>query len=83
MYFSELLAMSFYEIEHILDSMTREMMYQILYLDKQFIEDVYIKFCDSQIEKIMYDIFNYIIVVKEVSRNMELLKLDGKLTIAQ
>jgi len=83
MYFSELLSMSFYEIEHILDSMTREMMYQVLYLDKKFIENVYTKFSDSQIDEIMIDVFNYIVTVKEVNRNMELLKSDKNPTIAQ
>ena len=83
MYFSELLSMSFCEIEYILESMTREIMYQILYLDKNFIENVYTKFSDSQIDGIMVDIFNYIITVKEVNRNIELLKSDEKQTIAQ
>lgn len=83
MYFSELLSMSFYEIEHILDSMTREMMYQILYLDKQFVENIYTKFSQSRLEEMMLDIFNYLITVKEVNRNMELLKSDEKPTIAQ
>lgn len=83
MYFSELLSMSFYEIEHILDSMTREMMYQILYLDKQFVENIYTKFSQYQLEEIMRDMFNYMITVKEVNRNMELLKSDEKPTIAQ
>lgn len=83
MYFSELLSMRFCEIEHILDSMTREIIYQILYLDKQFVEDIYTKFSQSQLEEIMLDMFNYIITVKEVNRNIELLKLDTKPTIAQ
>lgn len=83
MYFSELLSMSFYEIENILDSMTREMMYQILYLDKQFVENFYTKFSQSQLEEMMLDMFNYMITVKEVNRNMELLKSDEKPTIAQ
>ena len=83
MYFSELLSMSFCEIEYILDSMTREMMYQILYLDKQFVENIYTKFSQSQLEEMMLDMFNYMITVKEVNRNMELLKSDKKPTIAQ
>ena len=83
MYFSELLSMSFYEIENILDSMTREMMYQILYLDKQFVENFYTKFSQSRLEEMMLDMFNYMITVKEVNRNMELLKSNKKPTIAQ
>jgi len=58
-------------------------MYQVLYLDKKFIENVYTKFSDSQIDEIMIDVFNYIVTVKEVNRNMELLKSDKNPTIAQ
>ena len=56
------------------------MMYQILYLDKQFVENIYTKFSQSQLEEMMLDMFNYMITVKEVNRNMELLKSDKTIT---
>lgn len=83
MYFSELLSMSFYEIEQILESITREIMYQIIYFNNQFVEDIYTKFSKSQIEEIMLAIFNYMVTAKEVNRNLDLLNSDEKLTIAQ
>ena len=83
MYFSELLSMSFCEIEYILESMTRETMYQIIYFNKQFVENIYAKFTNSKIEEIMLDIFNYMVTAKEVNRNLDLLNSDEKPTIAQ
>ena len=74
MYYSELLALNFKEIDAIFQTNTRERLFNIFYLDASFVEHVYVLFLNSEIDTIMPKIFDRLIRIQELLHQREMLK---------
>jgi hypothetical protein len=74
MYYSELLAINFEEIESFLNMYSRERLFNIFYLDANFVEHIYALFLNSGIDTIMPEIFDRLIRIQELLHQRKLLK---------
>ena len=66
MYFSELLALNFTEIDILFKNHGREKLFKIFYLDKYFVEYIYAHFLNHDIDIIMPQIFHRLTKIHEL-----------------
>ena len=66
MYYSELLALNFQEIESLFNKVGREKILNVFYLDSNFINYAYEKFCNSEIKSILEDIYDRLVKIQEL-----------------
>ena len=83
MYYSELLAINFEEIESFLNMYSREKLLKIFYLDINFVEHIYNEFLTSGIDTILPKIYDRLIKIQELLHQRELLKSCDALGLAQ
>jgi hypothetical protein len=83
MYYSELLALNFKEIDALFQTHSRERLFNIFYLDANFVEHVYALFLNSEIDTIMPEIFDRLIRIQELLHQRKLLKSCDTLGLAQ
>lgn len=83
MYYSELLALNFSEIDILFKTHSREKLFKIIYLDKHFIEYVYDLFLNSKIDTIMYEIFERLITIQGLLYQRKLLNSCERSGLAQ
>ena len=74
MYYSELLALNFKEIDALFQKHSRERLFNIFYLDANFVEHIYVLFLKSEIDTIMPKIFDRLIKIQELLHQRKLLK---------
>ena len=74
MYYSELLALNFVEIEELFKTHGRIKLHRIFYLDVNFIEYVYSLFLNSGIDTIMKQLFERLTKIQELLRQRKHLK---------
>ena len=83
MYYSELLAINFEEIESFLNMYSREKLLKIFYLDINFVEHIYTEFVNSGIDTILPKIYDRLIKIQELLHQREMLKSCKTLGLAQ
>jgi hypothetical protein len=74
MYYSELLALNFEELDTLFKSHSREKLFNIFYLEAKFVEHIYDLFLNSQLDTIMYETFDRLIKIQELLHQREMLK---------
>ena len=74
MYYSELLALNFKQIDAIFQTHSRERLFNIFYLEANFVEHIYALFLNSEIDTIMPELFDRLIRIQELLHQRELLK---------
>lgn len=74
MYYSELLALNFKEIDALFQTHSRERLFNIFYLEANFVEHIYALFLNSEIDTIMPELFDRLIRIQELLHQRELLK---------
>jgi hypothetical protein len=76
MYYAELLALNFYEIEHMLNKHGIGKIFQIFFLESNFAEYIDTCFLNSKIEKILPEIYQRLITIQELIYYEKLLHSD-------
>ena len=74
MYYSELLALNFKEIDALFQTHSRERLFNIFYLDAKFVEYIYDLYLNSRLDTIMYEIFERLITIQGLLHQREMLK---------
>ncbi|BAH74457.1 hypothetical protein DMR_09660 [Solidesulfovibrio magneticus RS-1] len=83
MYYSELLALTFVEIDELFKTHGRTKLHEIIYLDIKFVEYIYSLFLGSGIDTIMNQIFERLIKIEELLHQREMLKSCERSGLAQ
>ena len=83
MYFSELLAINFKDIERLLNMHSREKLLKIFYLDINFVEYIYTEYLNTGIDILLPKIFDRLIKIQELLHQRELLKTCKPSGLAQ
>lgn len=73
MYYSELLALNFKEVESLFNRHSREKLFKIFYLDEIFVEHIYHLFLNSKLDTIMYETFERLTKIQRLLHQRELL----------
>ena len=76
MYYSELLAYGFNEIEDLLRKIGRDKIFQIFFLESTFVEHIYNCFFNTKIEDILPEIYDRLIKIQELIYYNEILHSD-------
>jgi len=74
MYFSELLALNFTEIDKILKTIGRDKILQIFQFESNFIEHIYTCLLNSKTKTILPDIYHHLVKMQELLHQREMLK---------
>lgn len=74
MYYSELLALNFKEIDVIFKTQGREKIFNILYLEGNFVEHIFTLFMNFNLDTIMPKIFHELMIIQELLQQRKLLK---------
>ena len=83
MYYSELLALNFSEIDILFKTHSREKLFKIFYLDKHFVEYVYVLFLNSKLDTIMCETFERLITIQGLLHQRKLLNSCKRSGLAQ
>ena len=83
MYYSELLALNFVEIEAIFKKNGRERIFNIFYLEQKFVEHIYSRYLNSELDSIMSEIYHRLVKTQELLHQRELLKTCKTTKFAQ
>lgn len=74
MYYSELLALTFIEIDDLLKTHGRIKLHRIFYLDVNFVEYIYSLFLESGIDTILRQLFERLMKIQDLLNQRKLLK---------
>lgn len=83
MYYAELLALTYSEIENILNTNGRDKIFQIFFLESTFAEYIYTSFLNSKIEKILPKVYHRLITIQELIYYDELLRFNQRPSLVQ
>lgn len=83
MYYAELLAFGFNEIEDLLRKIGRDKIFQIFFLESNFAEHIYNCFLNSKVEDILPQVYHRLIKIQELSYCNKLLHSNQILSPAQ